>query len=253
MKNLLLCLFLLLIGTGNVSAQDNDTAQTVSVVYFKDGSVMRGTVLEQIPDEYVKIRITGGSVLTVQMSEVERIKSDASLYTFHPDGSNSKTRGFYHGFNVQGTFGNPNNGEFDRRLLLGAGVQYSAGKQFNRCLSLGGGVGLEMYNRVFADIFVQVRGFLPLGKVTPVLAADAGYGAPVLLQNAGNRNAQIRGGWSLRPSIGLRIATRGRADLLVDAGYQLQEFHSVNDWGGRRRDEFDIWYRRLSFRMGWLF
>ncbi len=46
------------------------------VVYLKNGSVIKGAVLEQIPDKTVKIQTADGSIFVFQMSEVERITKE---------------------------------------------------------------------------------------------------------------------------------------------------------------------------------
>lgn len=46
------------------------------VVYLKNGSVIKGAVLEQIPDKTVKIQTSDGSIFVFQMSEVERITKE---------------------------------------------------------------------------------------------------------------------------------------------------------------------------------
>jgi hypothetical protein len=253
MKNILIILIISLFQTLVLSQEVATPTKTKDLVYLKDGSTLRGTIIEQVPNEYVKIGIVGGTVVELPMSEVKRITADKGNYTFNPDGSNSKVKGFYTGYNLQAMLGQSSESEFEQRLVVGAGIQYSLGYQFNKYASLGGGFGLQLYDKVFGDLFVQARGFLPLGKLTPTLAVDAGYGVPLILSGIGNNITQQRGGISLRPSIGLRIATRNRADILVDAGYQFQHFTSKANWGWGSIDEFDVWYKRMSFRVGWLF
>ena len=252
MKNILVILIVSLFQTVAFS-QEATSTKTKDLIYLKDGSTLRGTIIEQVPNEYVKIGIAGGTVIELSMGEVKRIKADKGNYTFNPDGSNSKIKGFYTGYNVQAMLGQASGNEFEQRLVVGAGIQYSLGYQFNKYASLGGGFGLQMYDKVFGDLFVQARGFLPMGKISPTLAVDAGYGVPLVLSGINNNVTQQRGGLSMRPSIGLRIATRNRADILVDAGYQFQHFSSKSNWGWGSRDEFNVWYKRMSFRVGWLF
>ncbi len=62
-------LVLLLVGsfTGVVHAEDQD------VVYLKDGSIIRGTITEQVPNVSLKIRTADGSVFVYQMDKVEKI------------------------------------------------------------------------------------------------------------------------------------------------------------------------------------
>lgn len=248
MKNLFI---LLIISFLQIFAFAQDTISQ-DLIYLKDGSTLRGEITEQNPDESVKIRIAGGTITEIKMSAVKRIKSDEGKYIFNEDGSNFKQKGFYNGFNVQAMIGQSSGNDNSENLVLGLGVQYSLGYQINKYAAVGGGVGMQLYDKVFADAFVQMRGFLPMGKVSPTIAMDAGYGVPVVLSSLDTNN-QSNGGWSLRPSIGLRIATRNRADILLDAGYQLQHFENKTNWGWGSETAYNVWYRRLSFRIGWVF
>jgi TM2 domain-containing membrane protein YozV len=54
-------------------------AEQQDVVYLKNGSIIRGVIIEQIPEESVKIRTADGSVFVYQMSEVERITKEAPV------------------------------------------------------------------------------------------------------------------------------------------------------------------------------
>ena len=47
--------------------------ERVDVVYLKNGSVVRGTIVEQVPNESIKIETADGSVFVFKMSEVEKI------------------------------------------------------------------------------------------------------------------------------------------------------------------------------------
>lgn len=46
------------------------------VVYLKNGTTMRGTILEQIPEESLKIKATDGVVYVYQMSDVAKITKE---------------------------------------------------------------------------------------------------------------------------------------------------------------------------------
>lgn len=61
----LLLAFLFSVTTAQVQQRD--------VVYLKNGSVIKGIVLEQIPDKTIRIQTSDGSVFVYQMSEVERV------------------------------------------------------------------------------------------------------------------------------------------------------------------------------------
>ena len=44
------------------------------VVYLKNGSIIKGTIIEQIPDESLKIETADGSVFVYSMKDVKKIK-----------------------------------------------------------------------------------------------------------------------------------------------------------------------------------
>lgn len=58
---------------GNLSAQNNMT----DVVYCKNGAVIRGTIIEQIPGVSLKIQTSDGSVFVYKMEEVEKMTKEA--------------------------------------------------------------------------------------------------------------------------------------------------------------------------------
>ena len=43
------------------------------VVYLKNGSIIKGVVIEQVPGESLKIQTYDGSIFVYKMSEVEKI------------------------------------------------------------------------------------------------------------------------------------------------------------------------------------
>ena len=72
--------------TLDLSAQLSDA----DVVYLKNGSVIRGTVVELVPGSTVKIRTSDGSVFVYEMDDVERIgKAPVGV---HPSNANTVHR-----------------------------------------------------------------------------------------------------------------------------------------------------------------
>jgi len=52
-------------------------AQTKDVVHLKNGSVIKGSILEMIPEKTIKIQTTDGNIFVYNMSEVEKISKEA--------------------------------------------------------------------------------------------------------------------------------------------------------------------------------
>ncbi|OGU39651.1 MAG: hypothetical protein A2X61_09820 [Ignavibacteria bacterium GWB2_35_12] len=51
------------------------------VVYLKNGSIIRGTIIEQVPGKSLKIQTADGSVFVYQMEEVEKITKEKPVST----------------------------------------------------------------------------------------------------------------------------------------------------------------------------
>jgi len=83
---------LLLLGIGVLSGQENKILQLPEftaeqrwapaqdqkqdVVYLKNGSIIRGYIVEQIPNQTIKIKTSDGSVFVYSMNDVERITKE---------------------------------------------------------------------------------------------------------------------------------------------------------------------------------
>ena len=50
------------------------------VVYLKNGSVIRGVIIEQIPGKSLKIQTNDGSIFAYEMYEVEKITKEQATY-----------------------------------------------------------------------------------------------------------------------------------------------------------------------------
>jgi len=66
-------IFSLLVCCGVALAQE----QYQDVLYLKNGSIIRGVVIELVPNETIKIKIDNGSIFVFKMSEVEKIEKVA--------------------------------------------------------------------------------------------------------------------------------------------------------------------------------
>ena len=71
MRKLLLLLTLLLSISTYVAAQNY-----TEVVYLKNGSIIKGVIIEQVPNVSLKIKTSDGSLIICQMSDVTKITKE---------------------------------------------------------------------------------------------------------------------------------------------------------------------------------
>ncbi|MCW3126363.1 MAG: hypothetical protein JWO03_2021 [Bacteroidetes bacterium] len=89
MKNLLLLYAILMCVPLLTQAQSD----SVDVIYLKNGSVYRGTIIEQKPGISYKIEIMGGSIISLTATEIDEITREHIRHTHHGhEGRHSRKR-----------------------------------------------------------------------------------------------------------------------------------------------------------------
>jgi len=131
-------MILLISGIFNLKAQSNQ-----EVVYLKNGSVIHGIILEQVPDKTIKIKTSDGSIFVYQMSDVDKISMEEVKQTLSSSSSSSSSEGYYQGWafeiNPGFMFGiGKNNGS---NLVTGDVGLY---KRMNNNLAIGLNAGVEI-------------------------------------------------------------------------------------------------------------
>ena len=159
-KLLLLCV--LLIGACLHCMAQNYT----EVVYLKNGSIIRGIIIEQVPNSSLKIQTADGSIFAYSMDEVVKITKEvgASRNKYERFGEKKSLKG-YKGFVETGYI-------FDLELST------THGYQFNNYLFVGGGAGINFYTDAdlySVPLFASFRANFMNKKITPFADIKSGY------------------------------------------------------------------------------
>ena len=88
--------------------------QYQDVVYLKNGSIIRGIIIEQIPGESLKIQTQGGSVFVFRMSEIVKIVKESTMVQTTIKSQKSPGIAFVLSFLIVGT-GQAYNEEYERQ------------------------------------------------------------------------------------------------------------------------------------------
>lgn len=160
------------------------TAQTlgnyIDVVYLKNGSLIKGIIIEQIPSKSIRIKTADGSEFVYAIEEVEKftreeaiVEKPTSKFWAHKKMFNGefykKEKGYYAEFDMLG-----NSAAFALRL--------TQGYKFNQRASLGVGLGLENVALTSGErlpelsLNLVLSGDLLNRKITPFYQVEAGYG-----------------------------------------------------------------------------
>jgi len=141
------------------------------VVYLKNGGIVRGIIIEQVPQSSLKIETTGGNVFVYTYDEIEKIAKEPKVLQDNERQSQNSVSSTglkkgYRGIVELGTL-----------IPFGMGVHVINGYQFNPYVSLGAGVGLDVYfdDGLTLPLFADLRINFLDKRVSPYIAFDIGY------------------------------------------------------------------------------
>jgi len=77
MKNLLLLILMIALFSVSSLCQERQ-----DIIYMTNGNILKGIIVENVPNDYVKIELEGGSLFTVKYEEIEKFgKGEAQVST----------------------------------------------------------------------------------------------------------------------------------------------------------------------------
>lgn len=253
-------------------------AQTTleDVVYLKNGSVLRGQVLEYDPNVNIKIQIKGGSILVYASSDVlkmekepvaapekkeenvtpiEVVETPADEILMETWEQHVPEKGVYGTVAVGNIFPTLNTWIPLPGFMLDGAVGYRAHHLF----SIGAGAGVLLdFTQSFVYGYGTIRGDILNKTFSPYYEINVGYGLPLSMdapRNTGNVQSvsNMRGGLYFRPSIGMRFASRNQIHTFVDIGLHMQSYYyEGTTWNNFPFTE-QYTYMRPSVRVGMIF
>ena len=196
------------------------------VVYLKNGSIIRGIIIEQIPNRSIKIQTADGNIFVYQMSEIEKL----AIEQRQGSRSNSTSNSPFHntGTGLQSGY----KGIVELGYQIGTGdygmdrlkLDVINGYQINPYFSLGLGVGLRYYfdaDDAVIPIFADFRANFIDNPISPYLSLGIGYSF-----DATNNFDGL--GFLLSPTIGVSFKISDKSALNVGIGYEMQNMNSYS-------------------------
>ena len=180
------------------------------VVYLKSGSIIRGIIIEQVPNKMIKVQTKDQNVFVLKYDEIEKMTKENLQIdkSMKPDKENNhKKSGFINISEVSFCpgIGTVNAGKISvKNNDYSFGLRTVNGYKINQHLTVGIGVGFDKYkNLSLLPLTCDVRASILKGVFSPVFNANFGY--------AFGLNS-TEGSLVLNPTIGLkRSITKGIA------------------------------------------
>lgn len=202
MKKIILLLIIACVG-GLIHAQNLQ-----EVVYLKNGSIIRGVIIEQIPGESLKIQTPDGSIFAYNMGEVEKMTKESNQL-LGISAKSSTLQMSYKGFLDLGYVFDLCNYNASRLEIT-----TSHGCQFSPYVFVGAGVGIDYYadaDFIGVPIFAHLKANFFSRKITPYFDAKIGHSI-----------GDVHGIY-FTPSIGCRIGINEKSGINIGIGYSMQK------------------------------
>lgn len=193
------------------------------VVYLKNGSIIHGMIIEQVPNQTIKIQTNDRNVFVFKMDEIEKMTKETvdvkkeETHTTVSFVSEFKKKGF---LNITEVHFSPNvSNAMAQRFSTSdpyiIGFKTVNGYQFSEHFSMGIGVGLDGYKSyALLPVTLDARISFLKGRTTPILGLNIGY-APSL-------QTPYLGGFVINPTIGLKTYISKNIAYYISMGLKIQ-------------------------------
>lgn len=206
----LVCFITLCLLSYTLTAQSG----TLDVVYLKNGSIIKGEIIEQIPNVSLKLRTADGNVFVYQMDEVEKLTRESMAVR---PGRQAKSGGY------EGVF------EFGYAMRVGdygmdrLKVHLINGAKLSPNFSIGFGAGAHYYidaRIVLLPVFASLRASFLEGPITPFISMAAGY-------TFNTKNSFKGEGVFLNPTAGFSFEIGETTSMSIGFGYDMQNIKDM--------------------------
>lgn len=255
MNKLFTLLFLLFT---SIALQAQSVEKDYRVVFLNDGSVIKGYLVENQPSDGIKLKMQNGTEISITNEFIKKVKKTKRRLAYIGEGLSIKPKGTYgvlHLNTLLGYASSPNRESKSTRA--GVGLHFVLGHKYSEKIALGIGAGLDTYSsNLLMPIYADFRGVWSTrpAKIAFSYNLALGYSFHTGIFYPNNDFNKWKGGLMVYPNVGIRIARRKQANIILDVGYKFQASqHQFSSWWNSRDTIDKIWYKNLVFRVGWEF
>jgi hypothetical protein len=196
-------------------------------VYLKNGDIIRGIIIEQVPNQSIKIQTRDRNVYVFKLNDIEKLTKENVFSTKTID--STKIAPFNKDHFVYFTELNYCSGAGNYTIMSNEnnsyGLRQNIDYQFNDLLSLGLGIGIDKYrNMTLMPISFNTKFAILKKYIGPFIAANIGYGFS-LHNTAGLRS---KGGLFVNPQIGMKSPISKHCSLIYNIGYKMQMYNGFS-------------------------
>lgn len=219
--------------------------QLEEVVYLKNGSIIHGTIIEEIPNVSIKIQTYDGNVFVYRMEEIEKITKEPSKQYSSTLGSTNYNFSEYNngvfsllriGFMTLGSYSMGNSNGSTQEAIFAIGSITGIG--FGDIYRLGFGIEYNNYpNGTMIPLFIDFRVRVLKSQVSPIFFLDAGYSLSWIndLDGMNGDGPFLNVGWGIEFLVTnynvlfLEVSYRKQWSQIFKFDYYFQDYSETND------------------------
>lgn len=225
------------------------------VVYLKNGSILRGTIVLQDPGKLIQLRTTDYSLWVFKQDQIDSI-------TRSPSPRVASKTGYFNLTEIGVLTGNhSNNNKAPFSLLNVSGWNFKSG------FATGVGVGVEFSNETHFPVVADIRYYLREKRPLPFVSLQAGFSIPLGASQGEIRNAiynyslssnfypvtnqtvKSMVGFQITPAVGIQVPIQENLAMTFGAGYRWMRYR----YSGSNNYSLEVDINRLSLKVGLLF
>jgi hypothetical protein len=202
------------------------------IIYLKNGSVVKGIILEHLSDKSIKVKTENQGEVIYKEDEVDHIVKE--FYDI-------RRKGYFNLTEIAVGIG---------KTDASIGISTVNGFILKPHLSLGIGTAYDYYVTAgsMVPIFADVRIAFHDRRFTPFIYGNAGYSFGV----SSNNGDQLKGGLYLNPGIGLKSYISKKSALLISVGARVQglQYHITDPTLALTNTQVSNYYTMFVLRAG---
>ncbi|MEP7195320.1 MAG: hypothetical protein ABI851_02300 [Saprospiraceae bacterium] len=230
-------------------SQNNLGEQQITVVYLKNGSVLKGYLAKGNIENSFELKLMEGITMQLPFSEVKKMVQPTERFR-KPYEYLFREKGIYNISSLKLNSGI----SIDNQFSLGFGIESVTGYMLNRYFGLGLGLGYDYYGtesfNALYPVFLEARGYLFGERNAYYYSLAGGYSFA-----ASDSELKIRSGhnsWMWHPAIGVRIGAKQNFNFTIDFGLRFQNASWVYEPSDSfiKSEEYRYLYKRFIIRFG---
>jgi hypothetical protein len=238
------------------SASYTMAQKNVDVVTLKNGNVLKGKIVRQVPGEFIELETRDKNFWQFKMEDVAEIRFEAKrMAKIVNDTLPMKNEGMFYEIRMGALIGdNDNQNKAPFSLLISGTYLLKNG------ISLGAGVGYESYDEAQMPLFGELKYYTRIKGIKSFLYCQSGYSFSLDDKDnlshyyITNGDVDSKGGWLINPGVGFVFGNSSKTNFTLNIGYRFQKMEQK--WHNTYADDTEYLrheINRLSIHLGLIF